>query len=171
MSARRFAGPLSPTVGRKSECRGMKPKHKVLLAVDAVVNLLLGAILLFFPAGLVEFLGLPETNTFFYPSILGAVIFGIGVALLLELLGGGARVRGLGLGGAIAINMCGGGALLVWLLAVPLGLPLRGKILLWVVAVLVLAIGVAEIASRSWKYEEDEGAARQAVRAGERRHG
>jgi hypothetical protein len=97
---------------------------------------------------------LPETSTFFYPSILGAVIFGIGIALLLEFAGSRARVRGLGLGGAIAINLCGGGALLVWLLAVPLALPLRGKIVLWVVAVLVLAIGVAEVAARSWRYEE-----------------
>jgi hypothetical protein len=132
----------------------MTHRHKVLLAIDAIVNLLLGGILLLFPAGLLDLLGLPETNTFFYPSILGAVIFGIGIALLVELVGCGVNIRGLGLGGAIAINLCGGGALLVWLLAVPLALPLRGKIVLWVVAVLVLAIGVAEIAARSWKYAE-----------------
>jgi len=136
----------------------MQRKHKVLLTIDAVVNVALGLFLLLFPAGVVELLGLPETNTFFYASILGAVIFGIGVALLLELRGRGEGVRGLGLGGAIAINLCGGGALLVWLLAVPLGLPLRGTITLWVVAVLVLGIGVAEIASRSWAYD---GAAEQ----------
>jgi hypothetical protein len=130
----------------------MHRKHRVLLAVDGVVNLVLGLILLLFPAGLVELLGLPATDTFFYSSLLGAVIFGIGVALFLELYGVPAGVRGLGLGGAIAINLCGGGALLVWLVAVPLDLPLRGKIILWTVAVLVLLIGLAEIAARSWKY-------------------
>jgi hypothetical protein len=132
----------------------MKYKHKVLLAIDGVVNLILGAILLFFPAGLVELLGLPLANTYFYASILGAVIFGIGVALLLELYGAPSRIRGLGLGGAIAINLCGGGALLVWLLAVPLSIPLRGRVILWVVAAVVLIIGIAEIAAKSWKYEE-----------------
>ena len=132
----------------------MKPKHKVLLAIDGVVNLILGAILLFFPAGLVELLGLPLTTTYFYASILGAVIFGIGVALLLELYGAPSRIRGLGLGGAIAINLCGGGALLVWLLAVPLRIPLRGQVILWVVGIFVVIIGLAEIATKSWRYEE-----------------
>jgi len=132
----------------------MKSKRRVLLAIDAVANLFIGEMLLLFPSGLVDFLGLPETNTFFYPSILGAVIVGIGIALLIELLGGGTRMRGLGLGGAIAINLCGGGALLVWLLAGPLALPLRGKIVLWAVALIVLAIGIAEIAAKSWMYEE-----------------
>jgi hypothetical protein len=33
-----------------------------------------------------------------------------------------------------------------------LNLPLRGHIILWVVAVAVLGIGAAEIAARSWKY-------------------
>jgi hypothetical protein len=129
----------------------MKSKHKVLLAIDGIVDLVLGAILLFFPAGLVELLGLPLTNTYFYASILGAVIFGIGVALLLELYGAPSRIRGLGLGGAIAINFCGGGALVVWLLAVPLSIPLRGHIILWVVAIVVLIIGLAEIATKSYR--------------------
>jgi hypothetical protein len=122
--------------------------------IDAVVNVVLGGLLLLFPAGVLELLGLPQTNTFFYPSILGAVILGIGIALFIELFGRRAHIRGLGLGGAIAINLCGGGALLVWLVAVPLGLPLRGTITLWVVAMLVLGIGVAEIASRAWVYDE-----------------
>jgi len=132
----------------------MRSKHKILLIIDGVVNLVLGAILLFFPVGLVEFLGLPPTNTYFYASILGAVIFGIGVTLFLELYGIQADVRGLGLGGAIALNLCGGGALLVWLVAVPLDIPLRGKIVLWLVVVLVLAIGLVEITAKSYTYKE-----------------
>ena len=132
----------------------MKSKHKALLAIDGIVNLVLGAILLSFPAGLVKLLGLPLTNTYFYASILGAVIFGIGVALLLELYGAPSRIRGLGLGGAIAINLCGGGALLVWLLAVPLRIPLRGQVILWAVGIFVVIIGLAEIATKSWRYEE-----------------
>ena len=55
----------------------MKHEHRILLAVDGVVNLVLGAALLLFPAGLVEILGLPPAGTCFYASILGAVIFGI----------------------------------------------------------------------------------------------
>lgn len=123
----------------------MNPEHKVLLAIDGVINLALGILLLFFPAGLVDLLGLPPTSTYFYPSILGAVIFGIGAALMLELYGATRRIRGLGIGGAIAINLCGGGALLAWLLAVPLDIPFRGKAILWGVGVLVVGLGIVEL--------------------------
>jgi len=79
----------------------MKSKYKILLIIDCIVNLLLGVFLLLFPIGIIDFFGLPKTNTNFYPSILGAVIFGIGLALFSELAGYAKRFRGLGLGGAI----------------------------------------------------------------------
>jgi hypothetical protein len=132
----------------------MTRKHKLLLTADAIVNLLLGAALLLLPLGLLELLGLPPTNTYFYSSLLGAVIFGIGIALLLELRSGPPRLHGLGLAGAIAINLCGGAVLLVWLAAVPHEIPPRGKIILWIVAILVLGLGAAEIAAKSWQNEE-----------------
>jgi hypothetical protein len=130
----------------------MKPKHRVLLAVDAFVNIVLGVLVLLFPAGVVELFGLPPTDTSFYATILGGVVGGIGIALCMELWGAPRGVRGLGLGGAIAINICGAAVLVVWLLSGGLNLPLRGHIILWVVAVAVLGIGAAEIAARSWKY-------------------
>jgi hypothetical protein len=131
----------------------VESKHRALLALDAFVNVLLGVLLLLFPADMLELLGLPPTDTLFYATILGAVILGIGFALVLELWGAPRGVRGLGLGGAIAINLCGAGALLLWLLFGGLDLPLRGQVILWVVALAVLGIGVVEIAARSWKYE------------------
>jgi hypothetical protein len=131
----------------------MKPKHQLLLTVDAIVNLAIGILLLLFSAGMLELLGLPKTDTYFYATILGGVIFGIGIALLIELLGAPRGVRGLGLGGAIAINLCGAGVLISWLLFGQLELPLRGQIILWIVAVAVLGIGFVEIAARSWKSE------------------
>ena len=118
-----------------------------LMTVDAVVNLVLGTILLLFPAGVVELLGLPPTETFFYTSILGGVIFGIGLALILELRGDERSPDGLGLTGAIAINLCGAGMLLYWLLFGGLNLPLGGSLLLWTVAVAVLGIAVAELSA------------------------
>ena len=119
----------------------MKKTEKTLLMIDAAVNLALGILLLSFPAGLVKLLGLPPTSTWFYPSILGAVIFGIGLALLVEWRG---YMRGLGIGGAIAINLCGSAVLVAWLVINPFDLPLRGYILLWSVAIIVLGIGLVE---------------------------
>ena len=122
----------------------MTPGDRSLLLVDAVANLAIGALLLGFPLGVGTLLGLPEAATSFYPSLLGAVLVGIGVALLLARAGR----PGLGLDGAIAINLVGAGALLAWLVVRPPAMPPRGAIVLWSVAVVVLAIGAVELAHR-----------------------
>lgn len=132
----------------------MKAKHKIMLAADGIVNLVLGVLLLLFPAGVLTLFGLPPTDTFFYASILGAVLLGIGAALLIELWGSQKGIRGLGLGGAIVINICGAGALALWLLFGHLNIPLRGYIILWIVAIVVLGIGFAETAAGAWKYDK-----------------
>ncbi len=130
----------------------MRAKHKVLVAIDGAVNLALGLLLLLFPASIVTFFGLPPTDTYFYTSILGAVIFGIGIALFLELWGAGSGIQGLGLGGAIVVNFCGAGALVAWLVFGNFNIPMRGQVTLWVVAIVVLAIGFAEAVAGTWKY-------------------
>jgi len=132
----------------------MRSKHKTLLVIDAIINLVLGLLLLLFPAGVVELLGLPYTNTNFYPGILGGVLFGIGIALLIERYGAIKNIRGLGLGGAIAINLFGASVLLLWLLVAPFDIPLRGNIILWSIAIIVLIVGFVEIIAKSWRYEE-----------------
>lgn len=124
-----------------------------LLTIDGVVNLLLGALLLMFPSGMIQCLGLPPVHHHFYTTILGGVLFGIGLALFIELFRGGRSARGLGLGGAIAINLCGAGVLLFWLIFKPFDLPVRGQVVLWTVAILVLGIGLIEFVSGSWKKE------------------
>jgi len=129
----------------------MNTKKKMLIMIDCVVNLVLGVLLLLFPFGVIDILGLPPTNTYFYPMILGAVIFGIGVALLLDVIGYKKNIRGLGLGGAIAINISGSVVLICWLLFSSVEVALRGWITLWVVGVLVLFIGIAEFIAVTWK--------------------
>ena len=123
----------------------MKITIKHLLVIDGVVNLLLGILLLLFPFGAASLLGVPASNTHFYPTILGAVIFGIGLALLIEVGGQPYGIRGLGIAGAISINFCGAGILILWLLFAPLSLPLRGYIVLWAIVLLVLIIGIVEL--------------------------
>ncbi len=118
---------------------------KRLLLVDAIINLFLGLLILGLPLGLIEFLGLPPVQNYFYTSILGAVIFGIGIALSLELKVTGSVRHGLGLMGAIAINLCGGVTLLFWLLFLPLDTGVPAKVILWIIAVAVLMVGFVEI--------------------------
>ena len=132
----------------------MNKNQRALLWIDAIVNLILGLLLLLFPAGMLDLLGLPTVLHYFYTTILGAIIFGIGIALLIDLFGAAHGLRGLGLGGAIVINLCGGGALLVWLLFRPFDQPVRGYIVLWSVAIIVLGIGIVELVTKSWKFEK-----------------
>jgi len=115
-----------------------------LLKVDAAVNLILGVLLMAFPAKLIKALGVPMADPSFYPTILGGVLFGIGLALLIECYRKSSRFVGLGLGGAIAINLCGGLVLAAWLISDRLTLPLRGQIFLWSLVVLLVGISLLE---------------------------
>ena len=129
-------------------------KKSILLVLDGIVNLALGIMLMAFPSQLMAMFDLPKVETFFYVNLLGAVLFGIGIALLLEQFAGTQGVTGLGIGGAIAINLCGAGMLVSWLLFGNLELTSEGAIFLWSIAIIVFGIGFAELATKSWKTEQ-----------------
>lgn len=116
--------------------------QRPLLLADALINLLLGVLLLLYPQWLVEALGMPEVASTFFPNVLGGVLFGIGLALLLAHRGG---AQGLGLDGAIAINLCGASVVVGWLVIAPHAIPPRGRITLWVIALVVVGIGLVEL--------------------------
>jgi hypothetical protein len=120
-------------------------RESLLLTIDAAVNLALGLALLVFPAGLPHWLGLPTADPPFFASLLGAVLAGIGLALLAERFRARFGAAGLGIGGALLINFCGAGALVVWLVSRRLALPTRGAMILWTVAIVVLALGLLEM--------------------------
>jgi hypothetical protein len=132
-------------------------RRSALLTLDAVMNLALGVLLIFFPRGVVSLLGIPGAESAFYPSILGAVLSGIGIALLLERGEGRRKARGLGLSGAIAINLSGGTVLAVWLVAGDLGLPLRGYVVLWTLVVLLVGISAVELVTHRGRFGEGGG--------------
>ena len=126
-----------------------------VLVVDAVINLILGFLLLMlipFPAQLTRLLGVPPVKQAFYPSIMGGVFIGIALALFIEAF----RERpqglvGLGLGGAIAINLCGGLVLMGWLIFGRLEIPIHGQFLLWTIAATLVVISSLEVVVHSRK--------------------
>lgn len=123
----------------------MSKPESVLLLVDAAINFLLGLLLLGFSRPLAHLLGVPYTTVTFYPTLLGGVLFGIGVALTIEAFRQPKGLTGLGLGGAVAINLCGGIVLLVWLVSGALDLPLRGLVFLWTLAIVLVGISTVEL--------------------------
>lgn len=122
--------------------------QSVLLAIDGVVNLALGILLIVFPSPVVLALGLPGGESGFYANILGGVLFGVGVALLIERLRPPLNTVGLGLAGAISINLCGGAVLAAWLFLGRLELTTIGAIVLWGLVVLLVVLSLIELVAQ-----------------------
>jgi len=122
----------------------MMDKHSTLLAVDALINYALGILCILY-SFVAEPLGIPLVESSFYPNILGAVLFGIGIALTIECFKKHGGWTGLGIGGAVAINLSGGIVLLFWLIFGNLNIPYRGQIFLWMLAIILILISSIEL--------------------------
>ncbi|MBN1200653.1 MAG: hypothetical protein JXJ20_02235 [Anaerolineae bacterium] len=121
------------------------PNQSKILLIDAAINLILGLLLVALSDSITDTLGVPHTDQKFYASILGGVFIGITIALVVEALRGPAGLVGLGLGGAISINLCGGLTLTAWLIAGDLDLPTKGRVFLWGLAILLVAVSSSEL--------------------------
>ena len=117
---------------------------KIILTIDALVNLILGILLIPASTDIADLIGVPSVAAGFYPSILGAILLGIGIALLIEVGHTHQRTRGLGFYGAITINLCGGLVLAGWLLFANLQLPLHGFVFLWILVFLLVILSSVE---------------------------
>ena len=72
-----------------------------ILWINALFCLTGGALLFVLPKITIRTLGLPGTNQFFYPRLLGAALLGVGMAIIIERTSAGSV--GLGAGGSVAI--------------------------------------------------------------------
>jgi O-antigen/teichoic acid export membrane protein len=122
----------------------MKKEDKILLVIDSTVNIVIGIILLCFPLGIGDYLELPKSDNNLYPTILGAIILGIGIALFIEYKYFEKGKRGLGIEGAIIINIIASSALMIFLVFGNLNISLLGTVILWFVGILVFVIGLVE---------------------------
>ena len=119
--------------------------RKSILLIDAIINFVLAFLLGIFPKEFIGFLGLPVVSNPFYASILGGVFFGIGIALLITRSANNKSSDGLGLRGAIAINLSGGFVLALWLLFGSLDVPIHGKIIMWALVVILFVLSTVEL--------------------------
>ena len=120
--------------------------RSLLLTIDGVINLGLGVLLVVFPPAFASALGTPRPASTFYPNILGAVLFGIGIALCMERDTRAPPGRGRGLHGAVAINLCAAVALAAWLLLGELELSAKGLVTLWSIVGILVTVSLAEVA-------------------------
>jgi hypothetical protein len=120
-------------------------KKRNILLIDAIINFVLALLLGIFPKDVISFLGLPVVSNPFYASILGGVFFGIGIALIIGRSAMKNDSDGLGLRGAIAINLSGGFVLALWLLFGSLNVPSHGIIIMWALVVILFVISTVEL--------------------------
>ncbi len=115
-----------------------------LLWIEVLLKLAGGVLLILAPRILARALGLPPAESPFWPRVLGGVLLGIAAAAFIEVkLKAGS---GLGLGGAIAINLAGVAILGSLLILGQVGPLRRGRMALWLVAGTLATLALVEIA-------------------------
>ena len=118
-----------------------------LFGIDGFGNLILGLLFILLPVGLADVLGIPLDESSFYSTVLGGILIGIGIALLVERFRRGEGVVGLGLVGAISINLSFGISLGVWLLIRTVEMSRQATVLLWLLVVILIGISTIELLS------------------------
>lgn len=115
-----------------------------LLWIELGLKLSGGLVLIAVPLTAIKVLGLPRTDTVFWPRLLGAVLIGLSAATFMD-----ASVRlghGLSLGGSMVINLATGLALAAMLVLKQGGTSRRGRALLWALVAILLGLALVEIA-------------------------
>ncbi len=127
----------------------MEKRH--LLAIDAGINLLMGLIFILMPKQMIFLLGADLSADISTLNLLkatlaifGGVMAGIGFALLLEFLNRPKGLIGLGLGGAVMINLSGGFILAGWLLFGNLIIPQPMLTILWILFLVLVMLSAIE---------------------------
>lgn len=115
-----------------------------LLWIECLLKLGVGIALMVSPRILARILGLPPAENPFWPRVLGGLLVGIAAAAFIEVKFKAGS--GLGLGGAIAINLAGVSILVSLLILGQAGPLRRGRAVLWIVAGVLATLALVEIA-------------------------
>jgi hypothetical protein len=115
-----------------------------LLWIETLLKLAGGLMLAILPLTTARLLGLPAGTSGFWPRLLGIVLIGLAGAAFVE--GSAAGSRGLGLAGAVLINLLSAGMLIALLVVDRAAATARGRTTLWALAVLLLVLSLFELA-------------------------
>jgi hypothetical protein len=115
-----------------------------LLWIELVMKLAGGLLLVLVPLTTIAVLGLPRAETAFWPRQLGAALIGLSAATFMD---ASARLgHGLSLGGSFVINLATGGTLVAVLFLGQGPSTMRGRIVMWGLALATLGLTLVEIA-------------------------
>lgn len=118
-----------------------------LLWIETILKGSIGLIMIFLPITAARIAGFPHGNTSFWPRLFGAALLGIAGAFAVEgynVAGGAIEAKGLGLGGAVTINLTAILSLFGTLIFAGVTTR-RGKILIWLMILLLLFLTLFEI--------------------------
>ena len=119
-----------------------------LLWFEILLKGTVGLVMLLMPVSAARLAGLPHTSSTFWPRLFGAALIGIAGAFAVEgyhQAGGAIAAKGLGLGGAVIINLTTLLALFGTLIFAAVA-TWRGRLLVWLLILLLLFLTVIEIA-------------------------
>lgn len=116
-----------------------------ILWAEIIIKAIAGGLLVFAPLTVLTLLGLERPNTGFWPRLIGAVTLGIAAGVWIGLQFPAAKGP-IGPGGLIAINFATAGALIAPLILGTAAPSRRGKLVVAIVAILLLALAFLEIA-------------------------
>lgn len=114
-----------------------------LLWIETLVKLAPGLALLLAPGWTARALGLPRDPTGFWPRLLGGTLVGLAAGFVLE--GWIGNVHGIGLAGALAVNLAAAGTIAGLLILGKAAPSRRGRILLWLAVALLVLLALLEL--------------------------
>ena len=114
-----------------------------LVWLELALKFACGLVLLSVPLTVIKILGLPKSETAFWPRLLGALLIGLAIATYMD---ASARLgHGLGLAGSMVLNFSASFALFC-MLVLGESATRRGRALLWALACGLLVLALVEIA-------------------------
>lgn len=114
-----------------------------LLSIETILKLAGGLALLLIPGTLAKAFGLPRDPSGFWPRLLGATLIGLAAATFIE--GWVRNTHGLGLAGALSINLAMAGGIMALLLLGKAAPTRRGRVLLWLIFSVLVLLALFEL--------------------------
>jgi len=116
-----------------------------LLWIETLIKLLAGILLALGPRLTIRVLGLPRSETGFWPRLLGAVLIGLAAATFIE--GRSPGSHGLGLPGCVIVNFSGASIMSTLLVLGAGPASARGRAVMWTLVILLILLCALEIAN------------------------